>query len=76
MATRLDVAQTADETHTVAAYGTGPSPLTKQVNQNTQLLQDVQQTLKTMMQTLTQKNTASNFTSTKQNNGQVWPGSN
>ena len=76
MATRLDAAQTADETHTVAAYGTGPSPLTKQVNQNTQLLQDVQQTLKTMMQTLTQKNTATNSTSTKQNNGQVWPGSN
>ena len=78
MATRLDAAQTADATHTVAAYGTGPSPLTKQVNQNTQILQDVQQTLKTVLQTLT-KNTQTDSTSSstsKQDNGRVWPGSN
>ena len=75
MATRLDAAQPADVTHTIAAYGTGPSPLTKQVNQNTQILQDLQQTLKTVLQMLS-KNPQTGSTSSKQSGGHVWPGSN
>ena len=76
MVTRLDAAQTADAVQTVAAYGTGPSPLVKQVNHNTQILQDVQQTLQTVLQTLKKQNTSSDGSSSSRRDGHTWPGSN
>ena len=75
MVTRLDAAQTADAVQTVAAYGTGPSPLVIQVNHNTQILQDIQQTLQIVLQTLKKQNTSSDGASLRRD-GQVWPGSN
>ena len=72
---RLDAAQTADAVQTVAAYGTGPSPLVKQVNHNTQTLQDVQQTLQTVLQTLKKQNTSSDGSASRRD-GHTWPRSN
>ena len=75
MVTRLDAAQTAHAVQTVAAYCTGPSWLVKQVNHNTQILQDVQKTLQTVLQTLKKQSTSSDGASSH-GEGQVWPVSN
>ena len=50
MTTRLDAAQTSGETQDVAAFTSGPSPLTKVVTQNAQTLAAMQKMLQAMMQ--------------------------
>ena len=54
-ATRLDAAQATGETQDVAAFTSGPSPLTKVVTQNAQILAAMQQTLPAMLQLMNNK---------------------
>ena len=78
MTTRLDAAQATGETQDVAAFTSGPSPLTKVVTQNAQTLAAMQQTLQAMMQLMNNKQNTQGATpaANRQATGQVWPGSN
>ena len=49
--TRLDAAQVTDKKQSIAAYGSGPSPLARQVDQNAKTLNTLMEMMQQLVQT-------------------------
>ena len=75
--TRLDAAQVTDEKQSIAAYGSGPSPLARQVDQNAKTLNTLMEMMQQLVQTTGKSGGGGSAASSQSGEkGRVWPGSN